>query len=418
MTAPFYLLLALVGIEYIGLYHYLPIIRSLHLATVLALGLTLYVIIKNGLKPAFEYKQTKLLLTFIAFTGVTILYAFIQINAFVELKYHVGHFCLFISIFYLLSDHKKLHQFIVFFVIVHLFIVIINLNKFGLAERSGAFNAGYFLGDGNDLAWSMVITLPLTLYIFYSYNKIIGKSFGIIAFLLILFGIMGTESRGAFLALSAVLLYLIIYSKKKVPIILLVLATFVFAIKYSPENYQQRISSIGNYRQDSSASSRIDAWRSAAQMAIDHPMGVGAGNFSSMFGRFYRDRFVDPTRWGSSRWMSSHSIYFSILAEYGALGVVLLLMILYCNYRDLRQIRHHVLENKTGTNSPENLYMFLNMSLIGYAIGGAFLGGIDYPHLYVISALVISAKHITHKEEENIQGKRTRGLDKIETNPR
>jgi hypothetical protein len=34
--------------------------------------------------------------------------------------------------------------------------------------------------------------------------------------------------------------------------------------------------------------------------------------------------------------------------------------------------------------------MFVNMSLIGYAVSGLFLGGVTYPHLYLISALTVS----------------------------
>ena len=42
-----------------------------------------------------------------------------------------------------------------------------------------------------------------------------------------------------------------------------------------------------NYEEDSSAQGRLRAWHAARQMALDYPLGVGANNFSSAYGRFY-----------------------------------------------------------------------------------------------------------------------------------
>jgi len=43
----------------------------------------------------------------------------------------------------------------------------------------------------------------------------------------------------------------------------------------------------------------------------------------------------------------------------------------------------------------------LNMSLIGYAVCGVFLGGFSYPHLFLLSGLTISAQRIASASEIN-----------------
>jgi hypothetical protein len=72
-------------------------------------------------------------------------------------------------------------------------------------------------------------------------------------------------------------------------------------------------------------------------MAFDYPLGVGAGNFNSAYGRFYRGN-IDPKAWGAARWISVHSIYFAVLAEYGFLGLFLWLFILWSIFRDILRL--------------------------------------------------------------------------------
>ena len=67
-------------------------------------------------------------------------------------------------------------------------------------------------------------------------------------------------------------------------------------------------------------------------MALDYPLGVGANNFNSAYGRFYIP--ADTSGWAANRWMSTHSCYFKVLAEYGYPGLILFLSILVTTFRD------------------------------------------------------------------------------------
>jgi hypothetical protein len=168
--------------------------------------------------------------------------------------------------------------------------------------------------------------------------------------------------------------------------ILMVSGVLVGVLSFAPVTYVDRLETIGTYSEDTSAKGRMEAWGAAINMALDHPLGVGAGNFNSAYGRFYRsDEFF------SARWISPHSVYFLVLGEYGFLGLFILVTILFFNFRQ-NQRSSHCLRQIVGPPIAPLWPTCINASLVAYAVGGAFLGGINYPHLYVLTALTIGTK--------------------------
>ena len=82
----------------------------------------------------------------------------------------------------------------------------------------------------------------------------------------------------------------------------------------APSGYFGRMGTVADYEEDNSAQQRLQAWGAALRMALDHPLGVGAGNFNSAYGRRYNPSTVGEgvsrVGWGNMRWISPHSIYF------------------------------------------------------------------------------------------------------------
>ncbi len=395
----FYLLLTLYAIEYIGIYKYFSVLKALHLSTLLSFGLFFLAIVTNSAKDILAHRETKLLTILVLFTFITMTYAIVGFRAYQEFRAHLGYFFLFVASYYLVNNLKKLNIFLFLFILYHDIILILNVNRFSGLSRHGGFKAGYFFGDGNDMAWGLLIVLPFTIYFLLNFKSTIIKAVSGLSFVILLSGILGTSSRGAFLALIASLGYLGISSKKKVLFLMSGVVLAFMVVILAPEGYFNRIETIRTYDQDSSARGRFVAWRSAIQMAIDYPFGVGGGNFSSAYGRFYRDRFSDPTLWASQRWISPHSIFFSILAEYGILGLILLISLLYGAFKSIGRLKKSINKNTAMMEFPETLLTSLNMTVISYTVAGVFLGGINYPHLYVVSFLVIRVKAIFNEME-------------------
>ena len=73
--------------------------------------------------------------------------------------------------------------------------------------------------------------------------------------------------------------------------------------------------SIKNYKQDTSATRRIDAWTFAINFAEDHPiLGGGFEGFSEEQFSLYAP--------GAEVFTGAHSIYFEVLGEHGYVRTV------------------------------------------------------------------------------------------------
>jgi putative inorganic carbon (hco3(-)) transporter len=249
------------------------------------------------------------------------------------------------------------------------------------------------MGDGNDFAWSMVIMLPFVLNLVLGKRRVVVRLLGIAGIGACLFGIVGSGSRGAAIGLAAALLYYwIVMSRRKALGAAAIVVMLVGVVAFAPSEYFDRLETIGSYQEDSSAQGRLQVWGAATRMAIDHPLGVGAGNFSSAYGRYYiPPASENALSWGSQRWLAAHSIYFKILGEYGILGLLLLLAVIHANIRDNTASRRLLAVADGPVRFSPTWPAILNMSIVGYAVCGAFLGGISYPHLFLLSALTVSA---------------------------
>lgn len=387
--------LGIVAMEYMGLGYQIPVLQKLMITTLLPVLMFIYVATKYGMSEVWGSRQIKILLAFILLTALAMLHGLVQRYAIDPLKQQIGYLLLLIVGFYALRTITALRIFILFFVVIHAYGVIKNADKFGQSERAGEFKSvGYFMGDGNDFAWSLSITIALAMFMVFTSKRLVTKVVVAGLSMLLLIGLVGTQSRGATLALSASMLYyMLMISKRRLLGVFIVLVVALGVWAFAPEGYFERMETISSYEEDTSATGRIAAWGHAFQMAVDHPLlGVGADSFNSAYGRYYRGE-GDP-----QRWISTHSVYFKVLAEYGFTGIIIFLALLYSifaeNHRTARLLREY-----QGVKSiPESLPLYLNMALIAYAVAATFLSGLNYPHLYLIIAMTLSVKWMAHNQ--------------------
>src|SRR5690606_40380642 len=88
---------------------------------------------------------------------------------------------------------------------------------------------------------------------------------------------------------------------------------------------------------------------------------------------------------------AAHSIYFQILGNHGFIGLFLFLTLWIITYREAGWLR------KNANISPDTLWAaqlgaMAQVSLVGYAVGGAFLSLSYYDLPYNIMVLVVMAK--------------------------
>lgn len=383
---------AIICIEYLGIGYFVPVVQTLHIPLLMVGSLFLYFVFRRGVSELYSRQQTKLFLLFIALTFLSMTYANITYYAFNVLKGQIGYILLFSIVIYVFNHQKRLNAFIIGFVAVHVVLVLMNIDILTSHQRVESFQAGYFLGDGNDFGWALAIVVPMSFYLIIISKRVILKFVGIISCAILIFGVVGTASRGATLAMASSLLYYVVTSRRRLIPLFAMLIVAVGIAAYAPSQYIDRMETIGKYTEDTSALGRITAWKAATKMAIEHPLGVGAGNFNTAYGREYR-----PDDAPSMRWYSVHSIYFSVLGEYGFIGLITMLSILFVNYRDNVRSRHSIASRDNPGMDASAWPLYLNMALVAYAVGGIFLGGVGYPHLYILSALTVATRVLSEE---------------------
>jgi probable O-glycosylation ligase (exosortase A-associated) len=155
-----------------------------------------------------------------------------------------------------------------------------------------------------------------------------------------------------------------------------------------PEAWWDRMETIGEYKEDGSALGRINAWHFAWNLASDRLIGGGFSIYSAeLFARYSPD---------PERVHAAHSIYFQALAEHGFPGLLLFLTIGTLTWLDARRL---IRMGATHTQLAwaADLGRMTQVSMIGYATGGAFLSLSYWDMPYNIMAIVGCAVFVAQK---------------------
>lgn len=384
---------ALLVIEYGFIAGWVPVLKTARLTTLLAWTVMALILFKTGFQAVTETKQGRLIFYLTVFTGLTIFWAVIHSYVPPNFRYMVDNLGLFLMGAYLVDRPGRIRFLSLSMCAVILLLIARNLDALAQATRGPGFFANYFMGDGNDFAWGLITLLPFPAFLLLGKNRIHERLFGLAALFATMLGILSTQSRGATLGIGGALAFhLLFVSRRKMLGLVAISMVVAFVFVFAPSGYFDRMQTIEDYSNDSSAQGRIRAWKASMRMAVDYPLGVGAGSFNSAFGRYYMPD--DPQGYRAFRWISAHSIYFKVLGEYGILGLILLIALIVKNISDnVVSVR---LARALGVSSGIQDFWpaLLNFGVIGYAIAGAFLSGFGYPHLFLLSGLTAGCRRM------------------------
>ena len=249
---------------------------------------------------------------------------------------------------------------------------------------------GSFFEGNNECAFALIIFLPLLRYLHLNANKRLIKNGIALVMVLSVVAIIGSYSRGAFVAGAAMLCVLWLRSRKRLSLLLGMAILIPLMLNFMPEKWHARMNTIENFEQDPSAMGRINAWHCAWNLAIDRPFfGGGARAFTTQ--TFYRYA-PDP-----ENIHDVHSIYFEMLGEQGFVGLFLFLSLFFLSFLYTQQIRK-MTRNSTDYRWAYDLASMCQVSFVGYAVGGAFLGLSYWDLPYTIVAIVVLTKTVIESE--------------------
>jgi probable O-glycosylation ligase (exosortase A-associated) len=286
----------------------------------------------------------------------------------------------------LLTTRDRIHALI--------WVMAISLVYFGI--KGGAFTLlggggnrvlgppSSIIGDNNHLATGLLVSIPLLNYLrMESKHAIIRYGF-LGAMVLTLFAVVGSWSRGAFVALGAVAFYFWLKSPRKLISGFLLATALACSLTFMPESWMERMQTIQQYQSDSSAGARLQVWHTAWVMATTRPL-TGAG-FYATYSQPVVDRFTPGTGW-----RAVHSIWMEVLGEHGFPTFFVWFGIIVSGALYARRII------KQAKGVPElgwcvNLARMAQVSTIAYVTGGSFLS-LSYWDYYFTLLVAVAAVH-------------------------
>ncbi|MCQ8103102.1 putative O-glycosylation ligase, exosortase A system-associated [Methylomonas sp. SURF-2] len=240
---------------------------------------------------------------------------------------------------------------------------------------------GSYLDGNNNIGLVAAMLVPLIRFLQMDDSRVWVKRCLVFLMICCLLVSAASYSRGAMLAAIAMGGFLWLKGTNKLPILILVLLSGATLLQFMPDRWKSRMDTVETYEEDASAMGRINAWEMSWNLAKDYPFGAGfeCGARPELFMLYA----PDPT---DSH--DFHSNYFSVLAHHGYLGLGLYFAIMFVAWRTGSRII------KKSELFPDTAWMgklaaMIQVSLIGYWVGGTFLNLAYWDLPYLLIGLLI-----------------------------
>jgi probable O-glycosylation ligase (exosortase A-associated) len=240
--------------------------------------------------------------------------------------------------------------------------------------------ASTFFEGNNEMGLALIMTVPLIRYLHLIETKGWVKLGLAGAMYLTTIAAFGTQSRGALVALAAMSGMLWLKSRNKFMTALLIGFSITAAVSFMPPEWFERMSTIKTYQQDDSALGRINAWWTAFNVAKSNITG---GGFEMFRPAAFRQYAPDP-----NNVHDVHSIYFEVMGEHGFPGFFMFIGLMGFTWLKASTIIR-ACKRDSDKKWAADLAAMLQVSLVGYATGGAFLGLAYFDYLYHLIVLVV-----------------------------
>ncbi|ARO86516.1 putative O-glycosylation ligase, exosortase A system-associated [Nitrosospira lacus] len=335
---------------------------------------------------------TWIFIAFVLWMNVTTIFALYPDDAYIQWN-KVIKIMLMTFVTLMLIKTKKHVQLLIL-------VIVVSLGYYGVKGgiftiKSGGVDMvwgpeGTFIGGNNEIALALIMTIPLMHYLqIISPNKWVRHGLTA-AMLLCAVAALGSYSRGALLAIAAMGAFLWLKSRQKAGLGFLAVLAIPPLLAFMPDQWSLRMDSINTYEEDESVQGRFNAWWMAYNLAKDRPL-TGGGFEVAMPELFYRyaPNPIDIH--------AAHSIYFQALGEHGFVGLGLYLLLGFMTWRTGSWIIRSTAK-RDDYMWAYNLATMIQVSLIGFAVGGAFLSLLYFDVPYYLMAAMVATRLLVEKE--------------------
>jgi O-antigen ligase len=244
-----------------------------------------------------------------------------------------------------------------------------------------------------------VVTLPFAYFMLKESTRL-QRLLLLAAIALMIVGIIKSASRGGFLGLIVISLFLLIRSSqqaRKYALIAILGGAIMFAVA-APAAYWTRIGTIFSLKNDYNMNlqtGRMKVWENGLKMIATYPLtGVGISCFNIAHADFS----------GTKINISPHNSFVQIAAELGLPGFLLFLLIIFTSMLSARRVRRLAREGKL----PEDLWWLaaaIEISFLGFMVSASLLTHAYSPIFCFLTgisaALVARYRAIKRAQEED-----------------
>ena len=252
------------------------------------------------------------------------------------------------------------------------------------------------LVDRNDFGLGLNMVVPLLFYLAMITKRIWAKIIAFVSLGPVAITILETGSRGAFLALGAIGVYILYKMHHKKWLWAMTIVAIFGGLSVLPPEQLERIRGLGGAADnDASAQGRIVSWRASMEMARQNPLtGVGLGCFTVDFFRYAPQARVA---------LVAHSSFFQILGTAGYPGAALWVLCLLRFWQVSSRLESQLRRARMKGTRLHYMVLALKTSLIGYVIAGAFLSQEDLEFFYYEVGLVASLDAVVRAEIKKLR---------------
>ncbi len=260
---------------------------------------------------------------------------------------------------------------------------------------------GGWMGDENDLALALNVAIAIAVYLLMETSSRPWKLVYMFAIGTMVSAVVASNSRGGFVGLLVVGVYLIVFGPHRKAIGVLALTAVIGLMAFAPASYWEEVSSIATASEvGDTGEKRLYYWGIAWDMFVDHPItGVGTTNYGVR-----APEYQDPDRvgWKTHMWgRVAHSLYFTLLPEQGIIGTFVFFAMIFWTYRVQGRLR----ADWRDTDDPDARSAALigsggTAGIFAVLATGAFLSVLYYPPLWILVAMMAALDGVVQEARQ------------------
>lgn len=270
-------------------------------------------------------------------------------------------------------------------------------------EERFSFNWSESIGNSNDFAAHLLMTVPFLLFIVLRpRTRLLFRLVCVLPIFLALFEILRTASRGALVALVVTVLLLLLRGsmKQRIAIGATAIVALAAMIAFLPRETWNRMLSFSNNESGASEEAlessqiRENLLKESIKCTLEHPLlGVGLGQFG-----FYESGARSQP--GHVGWRPAHNSYTQISSECGIPALLLYLAALVWAFMLLARIKKRASEPNRGEMLAAAYA--IRVAIVGYSVAILFLNfGYAFQFLLVSGLIEAMWRVVRHKHNRD-----------------